>query len=241
MTKVAIISDVHGNKTALEAVYNDIRMRKIDRIFCLGDIIGKGPQGSECIRLIRENCEQVVRGNWDEGILSPSESKHVKWYQERLTEADFHYLASLPFHIDLELNNQLIRFFHASPRSVNERILPFHPIEKRLSMFENSEAINSPNSNRLPDTVVYGDIHTTFLQTYNNGILCNVGSVGNSLDLTSASYVILDGTYSSNSLQFVRVDYDREAELKIAKELGVPFYDKYYREIMFAQYRNAKS
>lgn len=216
-------------------------MREISRILCLGDLIGKGPQGSECIQLIRENCEQVVRGNWDEGIIGPVDSEHGKWYKERLTEDDLNYIAQLPFHIDLELNNQLIRCFHASPRSVHERILHFDPIEKRLSMFEHSEAIHSTTPARQPDIVFYGDIHTTFLQTFKNGILCNVGSVGNSLDLTSASYVILDGTYGSNTLQFVRVEYDREAELKIAKDLGVPFYDKYYGEIMYAKYRNSKS
>jgi len=137
------------------------------------------------------------------------------------------------------LNGQLIRFFHASPRSEFERISVRHPIEKRVSMFENSEITNSINNNKLPDIVFYGDIHTTFLQTYKKGILCNVGSVGNSLDLTSASYAILDGTHSNNAIQFIRVDYDRQAELMIAEELGLPQLDKYYDEIMLANYRNA--
>ncbi|MFJ7406475.1 MULTISPECIES: metallophosphoesterase family protein [unclassified Lysinibacillus] len=239
MTKIAIISDIHGNKTALEAVLKDIRFRKIERIFCLGDIIGKGPQGSECIELIKKNCERVVRGNWDVFIQAPTDNEFIQWYKDRLTEKDFEYLNSLPFHIDLELNGQLIRFFHASPRSEFERILDSHPIEKRLSMFENNEITNSIHYNKLPDIVFYGDIHTTFLHTYTNGILCNVGSVGNSLDLTSASYAILDGTYANNAIQFIRVDYDREAELKIAEELGLPQLDKYYDEIMLGKYRGA--
>ncbi|PEJ57171.1 metallophosphatase family protein [Bacillus sp. AFS002410] len=239
MTKIAIISDIHGNKTALEAVLKDIRLRGIERIFCLGDIIGKGPQGSACIELIQKNCEQVVRGNWDVFIQAPSDNDFIQWFKERLTENDYQYLNSLPFNIDLELNGQLIRFFHASPRSEFERILPFHPIEKRLSMFENSEITNSNISDQSPDIVFYGDIHTTFLETFKNGILCNVGSVGNSLDLTTASYAILDGTYSTNSIQFVRVEYDQEAEIEIAKELDLPYLDKYYDEIMFGKYRNS--
>ncbi|MFJ7183104.1 metallophosphoesterase family protein [Lysinibacillus xylanilyticus] len=239
MTKIAIISDIHGNKTALEAVLKDIRLRKIERIFCLGDLIGKGPRGSECIELIQKNCERVVRGNWDVFIQSPTDDVFLQWYKDRLTEKDYQYLASLPFNIDLELNGQLIRFFHASPRSEFERISVNHSIEQRLSMFENSEITNSINYTKLPDIVFYGDIHTTFLHTYKKGILCNVGSVGNSLDLTSASYAILDGTHSNNAIQFVRVDYDRQAELIIAEELGLPQLDKYYDEIMFANYRNA--
>ncbi|WP_431812040.1 metallophosphoesterase family protein [Lysinibacillus sp. FW12] len=239
MTKIAIISDIHGNKTALEAVLEDIRLRNIERIFCLGDLIGKGPRGSECIELIQKNCERVVRGNWDVFIQSPTELEILQWFKDRLTEKDYHYLASLPYSIDLELNGQLIRFFHASPRSEFERIVPSHPIEKRLSMFENSEKTNSIHSKKLPDIVFYGDLHTTFLHTYKKGILCNVGSVGNSLDLTSASYAILDGSYSNNAIQFIRVEYDRQAELLMAEQLGLPQLDKYYDEIMLAKYRNA--
>jgi predicted phosphodiesterase len=231
VTRIAIISDIHGNRTALEAVLEDIRLRKIERIFCLGDIIGKGPQGSECIELVRKNCEQTVRGNWDVFIQSPTDSDFIQWFKDRLTKEDNQFLASLPFKIDLELNGQLIRLFHASPRSEFERILPWHPIEKLLSMFEDDE--------RNPDVVFYGDIHTTFLHTYKNGILCNVGSVGNSLDLTSASYVILDGSYSDNSIQFVRVDYDKQAELKLAKDVGLPQLEKYSDEILLGKYRNA--
>jgi len=239
VTKIAIISDIHGNKTALEAVLEDIRLRNIERIFCLGDLIGKGPRGSECIELIQKNCERVVRGNWDVFIQSPTELELLQWFKDRLTEKDYHYLASLPYSIDLELNGQLIRFFHASPRSEFERIVPSHPIEKRLSMFENSEKTNSIHSKKLPDIVFYGDLHTTFLHTYKMGILCNVGSVGNSLDLTSASYAILDGSYSNNAIQFIRVEYDRQAELLMAEQLGLPQLDKYYDEIMLAKYRNA--
>lgn len=106
-------------------------------------------------------------------------------------------------------------------------------------MFENTAVTNSSYYKKHPDIVFYGDIHTIFLHTYKQGILCNVGSVGNSLDLTSASYAILDGTQSNNAIQFIRVAYDREAELMIAKELGMPQLDQYYNEIMFANYRNA--
>ncbi|MCA0969214.1 metallophosphatase family protein [Halobacillus litoralis] len=237
MSKIAIIADTHGNATALEAVLSDIETRGITRIFCLGDIIGKGPQGSKCIDLIQKTCERVIRGNWDVFIQSETDSDFLKWFQTRMTNEDFSYLKSLEFHIDLELNGELIRMFHASPRSEFERILPWHDIEKRLSMFDASDYTNS--GDRTPDMVIYADIHTTFLQTYHSGILCNVGSVGNSLDLTSASYGILDGSSGTNSIQFVRVEYDREKELRIAKEMGLPDFEKYYNEIKYAKYRNA--
>ncbi|MBB2482366.1 metallophosphoesterase family protein [Bacillus sp. APMAM] len=216
MSKIAIISDIHGNLTALEAVLKDIEKRGVDQIFCLGDLVGKGPRGSECIELVRKHCHKVIRGNWDVFIQEETDNEILKWFQNHLTEEDFNYLASLPFYIEFELNGKLIRCFHASPRSVFERIAPeYHPKEKCLSLFENSEETESLHSKRTPDIVFYGDIHMTLLRSYETGILCNVGSVG--LDLIDATYVIVDGSYGTNSINFVRVPYDREAELSAAR------------------------
>ncbi|MET0959221.1 MAG: metallophosphoesterase family protein, partial [Psychrobacillus psychrotolerans] len=65
MSKIAIISDIHGNLTALESVLKDIEKRGVNQIFCLGDLVGKGPRGSECIELVRKHCDEVIYGNWD--------------------------------------------------------------------------------------------------------------------------------------------------------------------------------
>ncbi|MFD2211661.1 metallophosphoesterase family protein [Virgibacillus halophilus] len=242
MKQVALVSDIHGNKTALEAVLSDIRKRGIAHVFCLGDLIGKGPQGSACIERVQQTCEKVICGNWDVFIQEPQDNPFLQWFQKRLSRKDYNYLAALPFHIDFEMNGQLIRCIHASPRSVFERIAPGYSSEEEcLNLFENSSATNTAAATRCPDIVCYGDIHTAMLTTYEIGTLCNVGSVGNSLDLTMASYVILDGTYGTNTIQFVRVPYNRVKELAIAKEMGMPGYEQYYDELMYATYRGAKS
>ena len=235
MSRIALISDIHGNLTALEAVLKDIEKRNVDQVYCLGDLVGKGPRGSECIDLIRKNCDKVIYGNWDVFIRDETDNEIIKWFQSQLTDEDFNYLASLPFYIEFELNGKLIRCFHASPRSVFERIAPeYHPLEKCLSLFQNSEETESHHSKRTPDIVFYGDIHMTLLRSYEIGILCNVGSVG--LDLIEATYVIVDGSYGANSINFVRVPYDREAELMAARELGMVGYEQYYKEIMYDQF-----
>ncbi len=234
MVRTAIISDIHGNLTALEAVLNDIEKRSVDRIFCLGDLVGKGPRGSECIELVRKYCDKVIQGNWDVFIQGETENETIKWTQSHLTEEDYRYLASLPFHIEFELNGKLIRCFHASPRSVFERIAPdYHPLEKCLTLFENSEQTESQHLQRTPDIIFYGDIHMTLLRSYELGILCNVGSVG--LDLIDATYVIIDGSFGTNSINFLRVSYDRELELSVARKLGMVGYEEYYKEIMIEQ------
>ncbi|GGA67563.1 metallophosphoesterase family protein [Ornithinibacillus halotolerans] len=233
LTKIAIISDIHGNLTALESVLADIEKRGVDKIYCLGDLVGKGPRGSACIELVKKYCDKVIRGNWDVFIQDETDNEHLKWIQSQLTTEDFDYLASLPFHIEFELNGKLIRCFHASPRSEFERIAPeYYDKEKCLSLFENSEETNSLHTTRTPDYVFYGDIHVTWLRHYyETGFLINVGSVG--LDLVEATYVLIDGSHGAISTNFVRVPYDREAELRAAKDLGMASYEEYEKEIMY--------
>ena len=65
----ALISDIHGNLEGLEAVLADIRAQKITEIYCLGDIVGYGPNPCECIDLVMEHCQVCLLGNHDEGAL----------------------------------------------------------------------------------------------------------------------------------------------------------------------------
>ncbi len=113
-----------------------------------------------------KDCERVVRSNWDVFIQSSTDNDFIQWYKDRLTENNYQYLGSLPFNSDLKLNGQLIRFSYTFPRSEFERILISHPIEKRLSMFGNSEVTNLINYNKLPDivfcvTLGVSEIHLT--------------------------------------------------------------------------------
>jgi protein phosphatase len=68
MDQIAVISDIHGNIPALQATLHDIQRRKIGRIFCLGDLVGKGPHSDEAVDICREVCEITIRGNWDDFI-----------------------------------------------------------------------------------------------------------------------------------------------------------------------------
>ncbi|UQZ36258.1 metallophosphatase family protein [Paenibacillus sp. PK3_47] len=239
MEQIAIISDIHGNLTALQAVLADIRSRNISRIFCLGDIVGKGPSSDLAVDLVRTHCEKVVRGNWDEFITGTDELDMIKWHRSLLGEERLDYLASLPFCIEFRMSGKLIRLFHASPRSVNERIQPWDDYGSRLSLFESSVMCGEP----LPaDVAGYGDIHNAYLQHLEGKVLLNAGSVGNPLDLTQASYVILEGEYGSGTaaplnIQFVRVPYDIELAVSQAEASGMPDMVPYIRELRTAEYR----
>ena len=111
--KVAFISDVHGNLEALEAVLADVQRKGAERIFCLGDIVGYGPNPHECLALVRENCGIVVRGNHEDGLLDDDYARVtmgstayevIKWTRERLTPDDLSYIEGLPYTATVEPN-----------------------------------------------------------------------------------------------------------------------------------------
>ena len=70
MTEIALVADLHGNLPAVEALDQDLRRRGIENIWCLGDVVGKGPNSPETMDWALARCQVLLRGNWDEGIRS---------------------------------------------------------------------------------------------------------------------------------------------------------------------------
>lgn len=243
MQQIAIISDIHGNLPALEAVLRDIDRRGIQEIICLGDIAGKGPNPVEAVDRIRERCTQVVRGNWDELIGQQKVDEELfTWHADRLGEERLRYLAELPFCIDMVMSGKRIRLLHASPQSVFHRVQPWDDELKRLAMFENTPETGKTEEDLKPEVVGYGDIHNVFVQHLEQRMLFNVGSVGNALDMTQASYAIVEGVVGGPvtepfSIQLVRVPYDIELAVQHAREAGVPEEEMYIRELRTGVYR----
>src|SRR5262245_18134148 len=109
LDRIAILSDIHGNVSALRAALDDIQARGITRIANLGDVIGKGPRGSEAIKLSREFCEGTVRGNWDTFIASDESAtagRLARWTRAELTAEDLTWLATLPGTFELVLSGR---------------------------------------------------------------------------------------------------------------------------------------
>jgi predicted phosphodiesterase len=252
LDRIAVISDVHGNVTALRAVLADIEARGITRIFNLGDVVGKGPRGSQAIKLTRERCEVTVRGNWDAFIADQGSqfSESGQWTRDELSADDRAWLAARPSTFELVMSSHRVRLFHASQTSEFVRVYFRHSADDFRGMFTNTEftgefRAGGAEPGATPDVVGYGDIHRAYLKSRDGRTLFNVGATGNHLDAPSAPYVIIEGVTDSLepapfSVSFARVPYDLQAEIAIARQLGMPDADAYALELLEGVYRGQK-
>jgi len=245
--KIALIADIHGNLPALERVMEDIERRKADKIFCLGDMVGKGANSRETMDIRRKNCDVIVRGNWEMGLyedflnyrqgMTADLNDRVLWFLDDIGEERLEYFGTLPHSGELYLSGRLVRFFHAHPLDFY-RYFPDSPIEKRRELFGyGEEAVIQKES----DVAIYADIHGAFMQTIDGKILLNTGSVGNPLDMSQASYVVIEGEESremgaSFDIQFVRIPYEIDRAVRLAKERKVPDLEGYIAELTEAKY-----
>ena len=241
MDRIALISDIHGNIPALEATLEDIKRRTIDRLFCLGDLVGKGPHSDRSVDICRTECDATIKGNWDEFIRDETDNPTLRWHQRRLGKERLDYLASLPGTIEFYMSGRKVRLFHASQEGIFYRVHMNDSSANHLAMFSNTDFTGHAFE---PDVVGYGDIHSAYLKSFRNRILFNVGSVGNPLDLTQASYAILEGEYDRCadgvfSIQIIRVPYDIELAIRQAQDEDMPELDLYANELRTARYRGA--
>ena len=237
--KIAIISDIHANLQALEETLKDIRKRNVDKIICLGDIIAKGIHPKECIKLIKNNCDVVVRGNCDRHFASDNndinnmseiQKLRLKWNQSMLDDEDKKYLINLPYSFEFYMSGSLVRVFHAHPVIDKQIVINEDNIDMKYEMFLPSK---NTISQKTADVVIYGHIHHPYMDKIYNKTLINVGSVGNSFDVirnkdrdsnvletTKSNYLIIEGDYGSKeynsdiSFQFIKIPYDIDKELK---------------------------
>ncbi len=259
--KIAVISDIHGNLEALKTTLKDIENRKVDKIICLGDIIAKGLHQKECLELVKEKCDVILRGNCDRYFSSgieivkdrpQKEIDSFKWHQTRITNDDREYLLKLPFCHEFYMSGSLIRMFHATPTADNEAVINMDSLDTKYSMFLPSERTSSQ---KIADVVLYGHIHNQFMSKAYNKTLINVGSVGNSfesvrnadkdsniMETTRCYYLILEGDYGSKeytsdiSFQFIRLPYNIEKELEDSDEIISK--EDYRIELREGKYRN---
>ena len=188
MEKIAIISDVHGNITALNAVLEDIKKRNINRIFCLGDSVIKCVHPDLVIDKLKEYCEVILIGNSDYAICRPEVQSKKFWSREKIGEERANFLFNLPISHEFYMSGHLIRLFHSSPYGLDYLFNPMFSNKgtrfagKELNspedLFKNTDFIGKTINDPEPDIIGYGHIHTPYVSRYKNKTLFNPGSVG---------------------------------------------------------------
>lgn len=208
----ALISDIHGNLEALEVVLADIRAQDISEIFCLGDIIGYGPNPRECIDRVMDHCKVTLLGNHDQGALFDPEGfnigaeRAIFWTREQLesphdranNERRWEFLGELP----RTYRHDSFLFVHGSPRNpLSEYIFPedIYNHRKMERLFQLVEHYCFQGHTHVPGIFTegfqfYAPEEIDHEYTLGEGkVLVNVGSVGQPRDGDPrACYTILD-------------------------------------------------
>lgn len=239
----ALISDIHGNLEALEAVLDDIQDQRIDEIFCLGDIIGYGPNPRECIDLVMQNSRVTLLGNHDEGALfdpngfNIGAERAIFWTRDQLEtggdmaqrERRWDFLAELP----RTHRNGPFLFVHGSPRNpLSEYIFPedIYNHRKMERLFQLVERYCFQGHTHVPGVFTEGyqfyapeeiDYEYTLVD---DKVMVNVGSVGQPRDGDNrACYLILeDGSEAKPTAGAGNGDGGAEAEGDTNEHAQIP-------------------
>ena len=224
--KIAVISDIHANMTALKTVLEDIKKQNCDRIFCLGDLAMAGPELNETVDFIRsQQGWTVIQGNTDKMLAEcsmelientkkafPVMGKSLEDDDKIITDENREYLKTLPPQKELTIEGVKILLVHGSPRRNNEDILPAMPIEQIEEIIAGTDA----------DLILCGHTHQPAgYQTNSKQTVINDGSVGRPMteDL-KACYLILDIQNGGFEAEHRLLDYDREAAANKVRKRG---------------------
>jgi predicted phosphodiesterase len=220
--RTALISDIHGNLLALEAVLRALEEESVDQIIFLGDAYSTGPSPHETLeRMKKSSFKSCIVGNHDAITGRPARmfiDNDIKildeiddWCSKQLTGSDREYLSSFKPIIETPIGNgRILLAFHGSPRSNREWLFSNasdQKLEEALSGFK-------------ADVMAFGHTHIQMLRQFGNTILINPGSVGLPFQAASsfgkaqiaprADFAILDSSDSGVSLDFKRIPLDSE-------------------------------
>jgi putative phosphoesterase len=222
--RVAVLSDIHANLTALDAVIADLRTTRPDLIVHGGDLVAGGPRPAEVIDRIREmNCPGVY-GNTDEALWAPhrvSETLQAAHLQ-RIRGAILTH--TIPATLDA-IGNERLEWLRTLPqRWSNHNLTVVHAAPddawRTVAATASDEDLESVYAVLASPRVVYGHIHTPFVRRLATFMLVNTGSVGQSFDGdTRAAYALLD----DDQIQIRRVEYDVEEEIRLLLRNDDPF------------------
>ena len=246
MTKIALLSDIHGNTTALEAVLEDAKRAGVEEYWLLGDVLMPGTGRRHLLNLLEELPITVqILGNWEDslwramkGMLDPSRAshrylmRHCQYILEEIHPEEIEAMQSLPMQVHREVSGLIVGITHH---------LPDKNWGRELIHIGDQKDFDRLVTNPPCDLAVYGHIHQQFFRYGSGGeLILNPGSIGQPFFLQAnlrkdlrAMYAILEFDESGlKDVDFRWVSYDIEKELQLAKDLKLPYFQVYYESLV---------
>lgn len=230
--RLALISDIHGNLVALEAVLKELADAKVDRILCLGDLSAGGSQPREALARVQSLGCTVIMGNTDEDLIELKTelpewiADVVKWNREQLSEADRQYIRTFEPFVEIPLDGGVdLLCYHGSPRSNKEHIRPSTPDADLESIFEGHQA-----------TVFAGaHTHIQMFRRWGASTVINPGSVGFAWEKRGAQvmatrwaeYAVLTVEEGRLAVELRRTPYDFEELRRVTLATGMPHAERW--------------
>jgi putative phosphoesterase len=220
--RIALLSDLHGNEIALDAVLADVARRGIDTIVCLGDTATLGPHPCEVLARLRDLECPCILGNHDAFMLdaqlihsyndAPIIVQAVKWCRERLTAEDISFIAGFVPRLELSLEGgSRLLLFHGTPRSHMQDLLCTTP----------PDVVDAMLAGHTATVMACGHTHIQMLRQHKGTLLVNPGSVGLAFEqyvsgkrptiLAHAEWACIESTRNQLAVTLHRVDIDRRA------------------------------
>jgi putative phosphoesterase len=240
MQSVAVISDIHGNSLAFEAVLEDIYQRGVDATYCLGDLVGYGPDPNGVVDAIRAQGIPTLAGNYDDGVgwergdcgcyYATPDARRIgdasyAFTVATVTDDRKAFLRGLPPGRHIHVGAASVHLVHGSPRKINEYLMRNRDERTFLRIAEAED----------DDVLVFGHTHEQWHRQYRDVLFVGVGSVGRPKDGDPrAMYTVLrapeEGAGSLAAepgsgpveVEAVRVSYDVEATARAVVAAGLP-------------------
>jgi predicted phosphodiesterase len=259
MARIAIISDIHSNIAALEAVLKDIDAQKVDAIYCLGDVVGYGPQPVEAMTRILDVCQQgkVLLGNHDHASIyepigfNAAARGAALWTNKQIRAGLFSWLSGKKKRwewlkaLPTTITEGDVLFVHASPRNhLEEYVLEEHT-QGRSYLGEDPRQLLEENFALVPKTCFVGHTHRPGVFTADRCFLA-AGELPDGYDVSDGKYLINVGSvgqprdrdpracytlFSGDAVYFRRVSYDIDAVAKRVR--AIPELDPRFADRLF--------
>ncbi len=231
--KIALLSDIHGNAVALDAVLRDIEKIQVDHLMVLGDLAYRGPEPKRVISTIQTLDCTIIGGNADEWVVRGIREGEVpdaslarmreerEWTVRQLVEEDLEFLAALPTTYTFWLDEKTSMLLcHATPANRFPVILPEATEEDLIPLYFN----RAKSEQHL--IAVYGHIHLPYMRYINGSVLLNTGSVGMPFDRNPMpSYALVEFSEGHFSASIRRVHYSTELAVEALERVNYPHAD----------------